>query len=92
MAESVRDWTQWHLTPRGWEMGSWEVSGDSGAVPPPADRVLSCEYREAHLPSAKKTEGVSRQLWRGDDAKQIVHLLAKWGPAPRTLNRRRRSR
>jgi hypothetical protein len=41
------DWTEWHLTPRGWEIGSIRVTGEGTTWrDEPEDRLLSCVYRE----------------------------------------------
>jgi hypothetical protein len=85
MAES-REWTEWHLTPRGWEHGAWQLDGPSDLkVPPPANRVLTYEYEE-EISSPFSGMSIShREIWRGSNAAWIEELLAKWGAAPRKL-------
>jgi hypothetical protein len=40
-------WTEWHLTPRGWEIGSIRRTGEATTWrDEPEDRLLSCVYRE----------------------------------------------
>jgi hypothetical protein len=42
-----REWTEWHLTPSGWQRGSKETDfAPATKVEPPEDRVLSCVYKE----------------------------------------------
>ena len=41
------EWSLWHLTPRGWEQGSWKIDfGDVHKKETPPDRVLTCGYHE----------------------------------------------
>jgi hypothetical protein len=84
MAES-RDWTHWHLTPRGWVPGAW-ARGDVQdlTVPPPPDRVLTFEYSEYELPNTRPVPLI-REVWRAEDFLRAVDLLAEWGEAPRRL-------
>ena len=42
-----KEWTEWHLTPRGWEKGATRVHGQGNTwVEEPVDRLLSCVYQE----------------------------------------------
>ena len=88
----ARDWTHWHLTPRGWLPGAW--ARDAAAdltVPPPSDRVLTSEYFEYRSPSANRIP-VLREVWRSSDFVTLVDLLGRWGEAPRRLYVQRASR
>ena len=41
------EWTEYHLTPRGWEQGSWKIDfGDVHKKDPPPNRFLTCVYHE----------------------------------------------
>lgn len=85
MAES-REWTHWHLTPRGWERGAWKLDGPSDtSIPPPSDRVLSYEYKEEMTSPFSGLAVYHHEIWRGDDEKQIEQLLARYGSAPKQL-------
>ena len=84
MAES-RDWTHWHLTPRGWFPGAWARDERQDlTVAPPADRVLTYEYSEYQLPNSKRVPLV-REVWRIEEFVRAVDLLAKWGEPPKRL-------
>ena len=49
------EWTEWHLTPRGWERGSERTDGpDVEFKEPPADRVL-------YLPLERSSDFALRQ-------------------------------
>lgn len=86
MAES-REWTEWHLTPRGWESGT--TKRDCVGVeekPAPEDRVLSVEYEEEWSSPFSKGANISiRELWRGADKENIAKLLEKHGSCPKHL-------
>lgn len=81
-----KEWTEWHLTPRGWEIGSERV--DSAGITervPPSDRVLTCQYRE-DLPSMySKLDRATTELWRHADSARIQSLLEQFGPCPEHL-------
>jgi len=81
------EWTEWHLTPRGWKGGTEkiDVEGIRETVPPPADRVLTCRYYET-LPStfSEWDRGV-KQMWSTSDKKLIDELLEKFGSCPERL-------
>jgi hypothetical protein len=41
------EWTDWHLTPKGWESGSLKVDGQGVTdIAPPDDRVLTVREHE----------------------------------------------
>ena len=81
-----REWTQWHLTPRGWERGAWSVDGiQNPAVAPPPDRVATYEYEEAISAAENRLVPHCRRVWQIENPSLIVRLLAQWGPPPRQL-------
>jgi hypothetical protein len=44
-----KEWTEWHLTPRGWEQGSTRREGRGNDWrDEPADRLLSYQHIEIH--------------------------------------------
>lgn len=81
-----REWTEWHLTPRGWERGSEMVDvGNLTEVPPPADRVLTHKYREIMSSGFSPIDRYNDEIWRTDDEERIAELLKTFGSAPNTL-------
>ena len=80
-----REWTLWHLTPRGWESG--DAKTDFGPVTPkeaPADTVKTCEYREEMSHWARGiNSSVSIQSVR--DKARAAELEARFGPCPEHL-------
>jgi hypothetical protein len=84
-----REWTEWHLTPRGWEMGSTR-HGDSGNnwQSEPEDRLLSATYKEQQTSSQPAAVTAVEESWRTKDqdkAAAIPSLLGKHGPCPTRL-------
>jgi len=80
------EWTEWHLTPRGWETGSERTDGPGVTFKEnPADRVLTYRYQEEQTsPYAKMHKGGSKS-WESDDKQAVEDLLKKFGPAPDSL-------
>lgn len=84
-----KEWTEWHLTPRGWEKGSTRREGRGNDWrDEPADRLLSYQYAELETSSAP-TRVTHEETWRTKDPKivpQIEQALATHGPAPKRLD------
>ena len=81
-----KEWTEWHLTPRGWERGSERVDfAGTTTLPTPADAVLTSEYREEQSSVYSKMESSLRVVWRCDDEDAVADLINKHGSAPRRL-------
>ena len=79
------EWTEWHLTPRGWERGSERVDvGNVTPRDPPADRVLTVRYREYSSWGANLTV-YQDELWRSPDVESVDSLLRQFCEAPRSL-------
>ena len=75
-----RQWTEWHLTPRGWVSGSSRRDGEGNVWrDEPEDRIITFVYQEqidkAH-PEPHATVGAGAGI---DD------LLTQHGPCPRKL-------
>lgn len=79
------EWTERHLTPRGWEEGDSKT--DFSPVvpgPTPADRVMTVTFTETcsgygPVHRAAKTE------WCSDNDELVQELLSKFGAAPDSL-------
>jgi hypothetical protein len=82
-----REWTEWHLTPRGWERGTEKTDFAQTTVnrEPPADRVLTFSYEESVSGMYSKCEKSLTEEWRHEDAAEVDKLLARWGPCPERL-------
>ncbi len=79
------EWTDWHLTPKGWERGTEKDDFKRVDRDPPPDRVLSscCEEYVASVYS--KLERTSSITWRCEDSALIDALLEKFGQPPEHL-------
>lgn len=79
-----REWTEWHLTPRGWERGAMRTQGKNNWKDDPKDRVLSFVCKEEETTSSGVTNS-TEETWRSKTATDIEDLLEEHGPCPRTL-------
>jgi hypothetical protein len=79
------EWTQWHLTPRGWEAGAEKTDFNRTDRDPPADRVLTVTYKEHVSSSFSAMDATVREEWRSPDAALVAALLNQFGPAPEHL-------
>lgn len=84
------EWTEYHLTARGWERGS-ERDDHSGIThrEPPSDRVQtwrwtdSAQYNDSTDEVDFDNGGIV--LWSSDDEARIAELRAQYGEPPRSL-------
>lgn len=78
-----KEWTEWHLTPRGWEVGSERVdfAGTTQRLPP-ADRVLTVRNSETQSSMYSRMERSTSTIWISDDKTLLGELTAKYGEAP----------
>jgi hypothetical protein len=82
------EWTEWHLTPGGWQKGSTRVQGQGNTwLDEPEDRVLSYMYKEVQGASAALPTATWEETWRSKTVTDvdIEELLRLNGPAPRQL-------
>ena len=80
------EWTEWHLTPRGWEQGSWKI--DFGSVNHkdyPDDRVLTCQYHERLSSPFSQWQKYVDEIWRSDNESDVTELLQKFSNCPEYL-------
>jgi hypothetical protein len=74
----------YHLTPRGWEEGSFygDALGGRKEVPTPADRVLTIACYD-ELPSAFSEPFIyDRALWESENKKLVRRLKCQFGEKP----------
>ena len=80
------EWTEWHLTPEGWQRGSTRVQGKGNTwADEPETRVLSCVYKEVATSSSPEATTSLEETWRSKTATDIDALLRQHGAGPRTL-------
>jgi hypothetical protein len=81
-----KEWTEWHLTPQGWQRGATRVQGQGNTwVEEPTDRVLSFVYQELETDGSSEVEKWAEETWRSKKAVNIDELIRKYGPAPEKL-------
>lgn len=80
-----KEWTHWHLTPRGWESGTESTDFGYTERPRPADAVLTMSYREELGHAFGKMHRLCTEQWRSPDAPRVEGLLAKFGACPQSL-------
>lgn len=77
-------WTEWHLTPRGWERGSTRSQGKNNWVDDPEDRIISFVRKEDET-AASAVAHSTEETWRSPSAHNVDELLQKHGKCPGTL-------
>jgi hypothetical protein len=81
-----KEWTEWHLTPRGWERGASRVHDQGNTwVEEPTDRVLSSVYQERETDASPGVQKWSEETWRSKKAQNTDELLKQYGPPPEKL-------
>ena len=79
------EWTEWHLTPAGWQRGSTRVQGKGNSwADEPEDRVLSYVYKEVET-NGSEPKTSSEETWRSKTATGIDEFLRRHGGSPRQL-------
>jgi hypothetical protein len=84
-----KEWTEWHLTPRGWEKGSTRREGRGNDWrDEPADRLLSYQHCELHGASGPP-KITTEETWRTKESGKVEQLesaLARYGSVPARLD------
>lgn len=79
------EWTEWHLTPRGWERGSEKI--DLGKVvsrEAPSDRVMTARYAVVLGHPVPQVNTVLT-VWESADDQMVRSLMDRFGPTPAQL-------
>lgn len=84
MARS-EEWTERHLTPRGWELGSEKTDFSLTTREPPADRLVTVRYREFLSDLGGGGEKGTIEMWSSSNRSAIAKLRAQFGPPPERL-------
>jgi len=81
-----KEWTEWHLTPRGWERGSERVDGQGlTSVPLPTDRVKTVRWLEEQTSGYGKMHKSHVSDWDNGDKEQLKELVIRFGQPPQSL-------
>jgi hypothetical protein len=84
---NINEWTEWHLTPRGWERGN-EKREDSHLdkkVNPPIDRIFTCRYHQNLSTNSIWIQKHTSDVWKTSDRKILAQMLEKFGNCPQSL-------
>jgi hypothetical protein len=80
------EWTEWHLTPRGWESGSNRIDPNNVTEKEiPVDRVISYRYREFMSSSFSKMDISLREVWNSQNKSVIKNFIQEFGSCPQRL-------
>ena len=80
------EWTEWHLTPEGWQRGSTRQQGKGNTwADEPEDRVLSFVYKEVETGSTPEPRVSAEETWRSKTATDIDALVQQHGECPQKL-------
>lgn len=79
------DWFEYHLTPKGWIVGSKKVGhfGEADEISPPKGRVLTLLFRTYQSCLADKTRHWYEEKWKSDDGDSLSTLMKKFGDRPK---------
>jgi hypothetical protein len=81
-----REWTDYHLTPKGWIEGSTLVDfGNRTNVDPPFDRVQTYRWEEEQTSGYSKMHKGGEITWESDDKNAIQELRSQFGEPPNSL-------
>ena len=84
-----RQWTEWHLTPRGWVSGSSRRDGEGNVWrDEPEDRIATFVYQEQIDKAHPEPHLTVQESWRSKAVGAgtgIDDLLTQHGPCPRKL-------
>ena len=84
---ATNEWTEWHLTPRGWERGSERQDfGGKKTVTPPEDRVLTVRWVEYQSEARAKAQLCHENVWKSEDKELLIEKYKKiHGDSPANL-------
>lgn len=84
---NLSEWTEWHLTFRGWEQGSQkrEFSAQLKEVEAPDDRVLTCRYHENVTINSVWMQKHVSEVCKDSNQQQIDKLIEQFGSCPESL-------
>jgi hypothetical protein len=79
------EWTEWHLTPRGWERGTEKEDFNVIRRDAPNDRFLTVKWYEYLGYSMSKMQKGHDEIWRSSDEQKVNEYIIKFGEAPKSL-------
>ena len=79
------EWTEWHLTPKGWVRGTEKEDFRRIDRDPPEDRVMTVVHKQFLSSIYSKMDVSTDTTWQAKDGRAVAELLKKFGPAPQQL-------
>jgi hypothetical protein len=79
------EWTEYRLTPGGWQSGSKRTYFDCTKKLYPLDRVATERRIKEQSPADNETKSRTELLWESDDKQLVRKLRGKSGPSPESL-------
>jgi len=79
------EWTEWHLTPSGWEQGDEKTDFNKTSRPIPAGRVQTVTYHEEVSSGFSPLEKFKTVDWTSADTELLKALIHRFGEAPEHL-------
>ena len=80
------EWTEWHLTPRGWERGTEHLDHGETKRDPPDDRMATVRIGDRYASAFSKCDHFTEHIWRSSDEKELGRLLSKYGNLPEVVS------
>ncbi len=81
-----KEWTEWHLTPAGWQRGATRVQGKGNTwVDDPEDRIISFVYQEVETSASPEIRRSAEETWRSKTATEVDALVTQHGGCPQKL-------
>ena len=80
------EWTEWHLTPSGWKVGSQRVEGVGTALKDnPVDRVITYRWLEEQSNAYSQPFRGGEVIWQSSNEHEIARLEKAFGLPPKRL-------
>lgn len=76
------EWTEYHLTPRGWETGTEKTDFAWDEKKRPADAVQTVKVKDYLSSVFSKMEHSRDVTWEHPDKQGVAKLLKQFGEAP----------
>jgi len=82
-----KEWTEWHLTPEGWVMGSrkTDFTDSTRMEDPPDTRVVTVRFHETISSMYSSPDRWESTTWQSDNEEEIKKLVKQYGEAPKAL-------
>lgn len=85
-SSNISEWTEWHLTIRGWQKGTQKLEDDTQLkeVKPPEDRVLTCRYHQTIPINSFWVQNHVMEVWKHSDEKLVSDMIERFGDCPQS--------